>query len=63
MKSPTWNGLSQKMRNPAIVFAMESWAANPTAIPATPSPASIAPTLIPNWLAAITMPKTQIVNL
>jgi hypothetical protein len=53
-QSPTWNGLSQKITKPAMMLASESWAAKPTAMPATPRPATAAPTLMPTWSAAMT---------
>ena len=58
-QSPTTNGLSQKMVKPAMVLASESWAAKPTAMPATPRPATAAPTLTPSWDRAMTRPKTK----
>ena len=47
-QSPTLKGSwSQKMVKPAMVLARESWAARPTARPATPRPARAAPTFTP----------------
>ncbi len=48
-----------KIRNPAMMLAMESWAAKPRATPAMPRPASAVATLNPSWSAAITTAKTR----
>ena len=60
IQSPETKGLSHTIKNPAMTLLSESFAAKPMVNPATPIPAMAAPTLNPNWPAAITVAVIKI---